>query len=438
MLYIGVLLVLVLQFLRPQEFVEAIYGQPVVLITMLVLLPPWLLTLTKKKLLRTPIDLFLFLFYITCIASYWNWKKSAFYEPVADFGKIFLIYLFVVHVIDTRRRLTIAVWTVMFMLVLVALLAGPIALGPKAGTYASFGSFSDRNDFGGALATILPFAVVFCLKGNPLEKMLASGVLVAATRGVILSDSRGSQLAAIAGMCAALYVLGKSKMSRRVVLVVAIAAFAVALGSSRRLGSITRYTEDESAMGRIYAWQDILTNFPRYPITGRGFGKYIHWMPGGRDTHSSYMRALGELGAPGLFCYLGVLFFAWREARGLTKPGAAPHPTIHLLAVGMTGGLAAHIVASIFLTHLYYPFVLVQIALIGALRLITDRERVEAHADDALIAGAGPGPQRNLWEASVGMGLLTRRLISRKDLMKILAVTIGCVVFYKIMVEMSV
>lgn len=437
MLYIGVLLVLILQFLRPQEFLGAIQGDPIVFYVMLLLLPPWLFTLTKKKMFRTPIDLFMFLFYITCIASYWHWDKSSFYEPMMDFGKVLLIYLFVTHVVDREARLSGAIWTIMLTLVIIAMIAAPVTEGPERGTYASVGAFKDRNDFGAAMATMIPFAIMFCLKGKPFEKFLGLILMGVATHGVIVSDSRGSQLACMAGACFTLYLFGASKTSRRTVIIAGILGVVLAIGASARLQSVTRYKEDRSAMGRIEAWATVLDSFPRYPIFGRGFGKFRNWMPGALDTHSSYMRALAELGSPGLFCYLGVLFFACRKGYRLTRADTAPSPRLRILAIGSMGALAVNVVASLFLTRLYYPFVLVQIGLISSLWIMADRER--SATQPAGFASDGDAvTERNLWAASLNMGFATSKLVTGKDLLKIAGIFVVCIVAYKVMVLISV
>ena len=437
MLYAGVLLVLILQFLRPQEFLAGMTGDPVVFYTMLLLLPPWLFTLVKKKLLRTPVDFFLFLFYITCITSYWHWDKSAFLEPAEHFGKVFLIYLFVTHVVDTRGRITGAISMIMLTLVVVALMAAPVTEGPETGTYANVGAFKDRNDFGAAMATIIPFAFIFCLKGKAAAKALGAVVLVIAIRGVVLSDSRGAQLACIAGVCATLYFLGSSKMSRRTAIIAGLLGLVLAVGASARLGSVMEYKEDRSAMGRIEAWDTVLNSFPSYPIFGRGYDKFRSWMPAALDTHSSYMRALAELGGPGLFCYLGLLFFAFRKGYRLTRADIAPSPGVRFLAIGLLGALSVHCVASLFLTRLYYPFVLVQIGLISSLWIIADKERRRAQSRDFSQDG-GAEEERNLWVASQNMGFATSKMVSGMDLLKILSIWIVCIVSYKVMVLISV
>lgn len=55
----------------------------------------------------------------------------------------------------------------------------------------------------------------------------------------------------------------------------------------------------------------------------------------------------------------------------------------------------------------------------------------------APIADGSLNQERDLWEASLGRGMLTRKLMSGRDLVKIAGVMIARLVFYKIMVEIS-
>jgi O-antigen ligase len=316
------------------------------------------------------------------------------------------------------------------------MMAGTATEGPEEGTYISIGAFKDRNDFGAAMATILPFAVIFCLKGKAIEKFLGLILLAVATHGVIASDSRGAQLACIAGLCFTFYLLATSKMARRAALVAGVVGLGIAFLASARLQSIGGYVDDRSAMGRVEAWGVVLENFPSYPLFGRGFGKYRSWMPRGLDTHSSYMRAAGELGIIGLFSYLGMLFVAFRKGYNLTRVDTAPSQGVRILAIASMGALAVNATASLFLTRLYYPFVLVQIGLISSLWIIADRER-RLNQSGGLTPPGGVDDERNLWVASRGMGLATRRLVSSMDIAKVVGIVIVCLVSYKIMVLTS-
>jgi len=431
MLYAGVLVFLMLQYLRPQEFITLIRGARLVFISMLVLVPPWLATLQLKKVLRTPEDLFMFLFWVICVVSYWNHWKSHFYIPLQAVGKTLLCYLLVAHVIDTRRKLAGVIWMAMLMLLIVASTAGTLETGGTKGQYASFiPMFDNRNDFAYAMAIMLPIALAFALRGDAFARIVGAGTALAGVVILLPSDSRGGQLASIFALYTILFIQAKSKLGKQIMLIGGILVLMVAFAMSARLATVGQYKEDKSAMGRVEVWARALEMFREKPFIGKG---YMSWRDHAkRDSHSSYMRAIGELGGIGLFIYIGLLFYALRDAYQIAM--RATTRTLRVCAMGMTGVMVGHIIGSLFQTRLYHSFVLVQIAVISGMRLVADREGALPRPAPAGRPGAeSPGP----WQLSQGAGFMAPGLVNRKDLLKIGALTFGCWLLHKVFVMYS-
>lgn len=435
MLYFGVLVLLVLQFLRPSEWVTAIYGWPILYYTMMALVPLWILTLGQKKVLRTPEDLFAFLLWVACILSYFSVSVLRILEPFDDFGRILLCYIFVAHVIDTRRKLMGAFVMTLLMLFIVTLKATHIP--ERQMLYASVGSFANRNDYAACLCTMLGFGAAFLLRGRPWVKMLGALAFIVGAAEVIKTDSRGGQLAAIASVYTIICLRAKTPGGRKVMAVGAIVVLLLAFSVSERLGSITQYQQDASAMGRVQAWREAFWAFMSQPLVGVGYQKFFEKY-GTFDTHSSFMRAIAELGILGLFVYVAMLFFSLRSCYNLTF--SARDPTTRMAAMAMTSVLVGNIVASLTMTRLYHTLVLVQFAFASALRLIADRERTEAQAlgelapesaDNAVTPGVG------VWERSRRPGFLAPRLVSMKDLGIVGALSIGVWIMYRVFVMIS-
>jgi len=434
MFYAGVLVLLTLLFLRPAEWVTAIYGWPLVEYTMMILLPFWVMTLSRKKLLRTPEDICAFLFWIICTLSYLTVSPIGMYDTAIETGKVLLVYLFVVHVIDSRRKLLGTYVTIVLMLVFVALMAQErIKRGEVL--YDSIGSFANRNEFAGAMTAMLAIATAFLLKGKPLMKMLGGIASVVGVIAIMKSNSRGGQLAAMAAVYTIICLRAKTPAGRKAMAAGAVVVLLLAFSVSERLGTITQYRQDASAMGRVYAWREAFWAFMQNPLLGVGYYNFTETY-GTLDTHSSFMRALAELGGLGLMIYVGLIFSSLRNAYRAAM--SAQNPTTRMLATGMTGLLVGHLVASLTMTHLYYAFVHVEFALASALRLIVDRERTEAQARGELA----PEPAydtgtQNVWERSLGPGFLTPRLVSMKDLLTVGGLTMGVWVAYRTFVMIS-
>jgi O-antigen ligase len=433
MLYIGVLFFLILQYLRPQEFLPFLRGTRIVFYTMILLLPPWLVTLQRKKVLRTPTDLFVFFFYVIAVLSYWNYWKTHMTLPAQDFGKVFLCYLFVAHVVDTRRKLVGTVWMTIIMLFIVALLAGE-NVGLR-GQYASIGMFDNRNDFAYAIAILLPLALAFFVRGDPFSKVVSLGVIVVGVAQLVATGSRGGMLASLFAVLTIPYMLARSKAGKTIMLTLGIIGLLTAFMMSSRLGTVAGYQEDKSAMGRVDIWAQCLSMFKQHAVLGWGYRTWPDLPGTKRDTHSSYLRALVELGVTGLFICVGIVFFAFRVAYRLTT--RAPHPSLRIVALGMSGALVGHAVASLFQTRLYHMFLFVLFAMASALRLVSDREV-------SGLRGAGARPLQELrpadatlWDRSAGAGLMTPRLVNRKDLLRIGGLTFACWLMHKLFVMRS-
>jgi O-antigen ligase len=434
MLYAGVLFYLMLSYIRPQEFVPLITGWRLVFYTMLVLLPPWLVTLQWRKMLRTRIDLFMFLFWLIIIISWWTVWKSHMYSPAMEFGKTMISYLFVAHVIDTRRKLAGAVWMTLLTLMVVGMLGGKDVGLP--GQYASIGLFNNRNDFAYAMAMLFPLGLAFFLKGDPFAKIVGAGACVVAIFEVGMSSSRGGAFALIIAGGAVFYGLARTRMGRNIMLVMGAVAFVTAITLSARLGSVTDYQQDASSMGRVEAWATALQLFGNHPIIGVGFQQFKKQdeMRIRVDTHNSYMRAISELGGTGLFIYIGLLWFTVLEARRIMMNGV--HPNTRVIALGLFALVVGQAAASLFQTRTYHAIVLVQFALVSAMRLVDERDRLELET-----AYDVPGSQRvedcRLWISSFQSGLFTRNLITKRDL-KIIGVLTGlCWLMHKVFVMRS-
>jgi len=435
MLYAGVLIFLVIQYLRPQEWVTLIYAWRVTLALMLVLLPPWLFTLHSKKLLRTPEDLMMGLYWCVCVFSSVRTGPSQIFDIAWEFGKALICYLFVAHVIDSRRKLLVAVFVVCFLLLGISSMAG-WEVGNK-GQYASRGMFANRNDFAHGIAATLPIAAAFLLTGGVFLKIVGLGLMTAIIPEIIKSGSRGGQLAAMAAVYAILVVRAKKTRTRNLMIVLGFLGGLAAFTLSERLATVVEYQTDPSAMGRVFFWSTCLRSFRATPfnvVLGRGYGTIIEGMYRSRAAHSGYMNNLFELGAPGLFILIGLLFFAARDAYALAKN--ALHPTTRMLALGLTGLMAGTIIGCGVESLSYRIYVLVPVAMISALRVIEQRERAAA----ALTRPGGDAGSTYCFLhpiATDGFGLAEHRVVTGKDLKTVALLTFACWLSYTMLVAVS-
>jgi putative inorganic carbon (HCO3(-)) transporter len=135
---------------------------------------------------------------------------------------------------------------------------------------------------------------------------------------------------------------------------------------------------DDSAMGRILAWQDGLSMFVKNPFMGVGYKQFqVHH---GIPAHNSFVHAFGEGGLYTALTWVGVNYWAIltlvrirRRRKTLALPeGAAPEEKPEDrkwtdYTVALQAGLMASLTAGMFLSHTYRPFPVIPVALTAAL-----------------------------------------------------------------------
>lgn len=154
-----------------------------------------------------------------------------------------------------------------------------------------------------------------------LRLLLAVSILLS-TVSVFGSQSRGA-LISIAAVAGFFWLKSQSKIVTGTgIVLLAVLTFSFMPASwHERMATITNYQEDESAMGRLHAWEYSI-NIASDRLTGGGFNSwsadtYAIYSPESRTTnivaHSIYFSVLADHGWPALTMYLALLFFAWRN-----------------------------------------------------------------------------------------------------------------------------
>jgi len=200
------------------------------------------------------------------------------------------------------------------------------------------------------------------------QKQLLSFATVSMCVSVIGSQSRGAFLAiAIVG---GYYWL---QTERKVVSGLAIVVFGVLVASFlpeswyQRMDTVNTYEEDESAMGRIRAWQ-LAINVANHNLFGGGLNlwsqaTYSQYLAGFDPlkneafvAHSIYFSVLGEHGWLGLILFLLIFIVAWLHCNTLIKNCAnqADKQWIADLAKMLKVGFLAYLSGGAFLSLSYF------------------------------------------------------------------------------------
>ena len=182
---------------------------------------------------------------------------------------------------------------------------------------------------------------------------------------IVATQSRGGLL----GVCAVMGIFGLHRVrSKALLITLGIAAlsilFVMAGVSGRESGGAHEEGIDESAMGRLYAWEAAIGMALHNPISGVGLDNFLsnyfayssHWDGMNHAVHSTWFGVLAETGFLGLIIFIAMILSIARVARYALRvfaPSSQQHdysPILFAMAQALQAGLAGFCVSGTFLT----------------------------------------------------------------------------------------
>ena len=334
--WVGVLLWTWLSVMNPhQQFGWRVATMPLAQVAAIATLIGLLLTRERRNPLDRPAAVALLLFTawicITLPFSYyldeslWLWERSL---------KIYLMVFVTIALIDTRRKLDLFIWVCVLSIAFYGIKGGVFTILTQ-GAYRVWGPggfIRGNNEIALALVMTIPLLVYLRaqLRGFwPRQALL--GVMLLSGIAVLGTHSRGA-LVAVLAMTVFLWIKSRKKLMGGAALLAA-ATLALSLMPEHwwdRMDTIARYQEDDSALGRINAWQ-FAWRMATENFFGGGFMIYLpdlflKYAPDPdriHAAHSIYFQALGEHGFVGLALFLAIGVFTWLDARRLVRIGDA-------------------------------------------------------------------------------------------------------------------
>lgn len=249
-------------------------------------------------------------------------------HPTLKLTKIFVFLLMMTHVITDLKKLK----------GLFAVLASAsLLLGIKAWSvpYSQFArgrlegiggaDFAEANFFAAFMAAMLPLIGIMFLRSRVVGKFYYAVCGAFTANAMILCRSRGAFLGLIAGAVAALFFIPRNYRKHLIVLLLAGIVGIVYLSDDsfiQRIMSIsTDQSEmDESSASRIRLWKAGVQMVTSHPLgIGPGnwyqtIGRYIPEYEG-KDSHSTYVKCLAELGLIGMAVFMLLILQAYQNLR---------------------------------------------------------------------------------------------------------------------------
>ena len=282
--------------------------------------------------------------------------------------------------------------------------------------------FGNQDYFGGYVAMAFPAALYRVL--GPRRRAWCAGALLLLAPALLISGSRSSWLAALAGVCA---VAPHLEWRPRGLALAALVA-AVAIGATAAMAPEATVARVNSAFGekdegrdsRLWLWKAGHGMFTDSPLMGIGLGNYAYWSPSylgeiaanrppdpsfnierhADQPHSELVRVLAEAGL------VGILLGAWMVARLMPVRGpqwgvlaayglfalfngvfdSTPHTLVACLMAGMMTGKARDSFWDSRGAANLLPMAALAVCLVEVWAVITPSVRLTA-AEDAELAG---------------------------------------------------
>lgn len=231
----------------------------------------------------------------------------------------------------------------------------------------SIGSMlGDPND----LSLVLLFPASFALSTimtpgfSKNWKLLGYISFITVVLAIVATQSRGGLL----GICAVSGIFAWRRVKNKALLVcvglcVLGLLFVLAGVSDRASGGAHEEGIDESAMGRVYAWQAAMGMALHHPLTGVGINNFIsnyfdyspHWDGKNHAVHSTWFGILAETGVLGLLVFISLIIMIAKiglatVARFQPSSNAHYSPALYACAQSVQAGLAGFCISGTFLT----------------------------------------------------------------------------------------
>ncbi|OEE83054.1 hypothetical protein A1OQ_00490 [Enterovibrio norvegicus FF-162] len=224
----------------------------------------------------------------------------------------------------------------------------------------------DPNDLALVLLFPFSFAVSIAITDGLPKKARFLGLLtaIALFSAIIATQSRGG----ILGILSALGTIAWRRVKSKALLfsvggVLCFILFIAAGISGRKSGGAEEEGLDESAKGRLYAWEAAFFMAVDNPFSGVGLNNFYfnyffyspHWDGLNHAVHSTWFGVLGETGFLGLAAFLSMTFIVFRSAQKTVylvtqKPNVYP-PVVRCISEGLFSGMVAFCVSGTFLTQ---------------------------------------------------------------------------------------
>ena len=390
---LGVLIFTWLSLMNPHRLsYGAAFDFPFAALIAMVTLAAVVLSKQPKQFPRTPVTIVLLVFcaWMT-LTSFFALEPDLVWQEWNRVIKTMFMVFVSLMVLNTERDIKQYAWVVALSLGFYGLKGG-IFVVMSGGSYRVFGpsgSYIEENN-GMALALVSTLPLIWYLRNQVKNKWLSLVMLAMTIFSAIAavgSYSRGALLGGGA-MLSFLWLKSKNKASTGVAVIAMIAVIALVMPPQwfERMNTIDDYKQDDSAMGRINAWQFAI-NVATHNVLGGGFNVFTRrqfaiYAPDPlayHVAHSIFFQVLGDHGFVGLAIFIILIVCVWRTATRIVNfTGNAPETKwaadlARMLQVCVIGFVVSGTFLSLAYFDLFYDFIVILVLVEKLLMLRLDK-----------------------------------------------------------------
>ena len=385
-----VIIYMILTFLRPQDFVAPLMGMPLVLYVLMGLLLVLILKLMNKEkisIINTQQDKLMFVFWAAIVISTLSvhWMQYT-YDIFFLWMRYVMIYIVLTNLIKTEQHVKVVLWTIVLSMGLTSWFgiqqfygSDILGIGPHSdGRIRGVGIF-DTNQ--------LAYTIDFCLAlllgiSRGTKNFFAKTILLVITciyvYAVYLTQSRGGLLCLIAVVFFYLIVFSKSKFVKTFAPGVGYLGFITIMQLSQRFSSTLSYNTDESAQIRIEIWGGALSLLREHPLFGIGFLQFREYFK--HTAHSAFIECSTELGLFGLFCWLALFYFTFKNI-GIIEESETliDRPVLMSYIKSLKVAFFAYLIGCFFSGNTYYITLFILFSLVVVIqKILSDKIKFDA------------------------------------------------------------
>lgn len=390
---LGVLVFTWLSLMNPHRLsYGAAFDFPFAALIAVITLMSLVLSKQPKSFPRTPVTIVLLSFCVwMTFTSFFALEPDLVWREWNRVIKTMFMVFVSIMALNTEKDIKQFAWVVALSIGIYGLKGGIFVLmsGGSYKVYGPSGSYIEENN-GMALALVATLPLIWYLRNHAKSKLLSLFMLamtVCTSVAAVGSYSRGALIGG-AAMLSFLWLKSKNKAGTGLAVIGMVALVAVVMPSQwfDRMNTIDDYKQDDSAMGRINAWQFAI-NVATHNVLGGGFNvfsprQFLVYAPDPLSyhvAHSIFFQVLGDHGFVGLTMFVILILCVWRTGSRVIKFCAdAPElkwasDLTKMTQVCVIGYAVSGAFLSLAYFDLYYDFIVILVALEKLLLLKRDK-----------------------------------------------------------------